>query len=169
MPYRQYRKAHYGPSEEENLRVVFQYSGLLEADPFSGGYKKVIPDRLVDPGRLVTWTPPLRGEYADDSSLIFSVTRKPWHDVSKTKKKVAKKKIVTWMPDILGSKVKHEESKDKITDVITTFTQISNSDEVGENIARKEIQFEQDDNLSSLVKPVHVNNLHCCLHTTITR
>ena len=40
-----------------DLRVVFQYNGLLEADPADGGYKKVLPGRLVDPGKLVTWTP----------------------------------------------------------------------------------------------------------------
>ena len=34
---------------DSNLRVVFQYKGLLEADPTSGSYKKVIPNRLVDP------------------------------------------------------------------------------------------------------------------------
>ena len=35
--------------KDSNLRVVFQYKGLLEADPTSGSYKKVIPNRLVDP------------------------------------------------------------------------------------------------------------------------
>ena len=55
---------------------MFQYKGLLEADPTSGAYKKVIPNRLVDPidagryqngiqdkqvgsGKLVTWRPSL--------------------------------------------------------------------------------------------------------------
>lgn len=62
--------------KDPNLRVVFQYKGLLEADPTSGSYKKVIPNRLVDPieaggyqnvipgrqvssGKLVTWRPSL--------------------------------------------------------------------------------------------------------------
>ena len=35
--------------KDSNLRVVFQYKGLLEADPTSGSYKKVIPNRLVNP------------------------------------------------------------------------------------------------------------------------
>ena len=61
-----------------DLRVVFQYNGLLEADPADGGYKKVLPGRLVDPGKLVTWTPavystPARG---NSESLLKLLPKK---------------------------------------------------------------------------------------------
>lgn len=37
----------------DDLRVVFTYSGLLQADPGAGGYRKVLPGRLVDPAKMV--------------------------------------------------------------------------------------------------------------------
>ena len=78
-------------SPDEDLRVVFTYSGLLQADPGAGGYRKVLPGRLVDPAKIVTWTPELatRSLASTQTNIIKYRTVQP-----------KKQGLVTWTPKI---------------------------------------------------------------------
>ena len=181
--FRHHRNAHFSPTPTDpNLRIVFQYQGLLEVDPNSGAYKKVLPDRLIDPGKLVTWTPNLVSTEKSLKKTTNNFINR--FDTTKRQKQSSGTKLVTWKPSIVENinvddsntavedlKIIQKSDKgvkaNKIYDIFEkqsdnggeeivtpAFTQIANNEI--DNVARKVLHFEMVDENKESLKPKHV-------------
>ena len=179
--YRHHRNAHFSPTPTDpNLRIVFQYQGLLEVDPNSGAYKKVLPDRLIDPGKLVTWTP----NFVSTEKSLKKTTNNFINRYDAKEKQSLGTKLVTWKPSIVENnnvddsaivvgdrKIIQKSDKgvkaNKIYDIFEkqsdnggeeivtpAFTQIADNEI--DNVARKVLHFEMVDENKKSLKPKHV-------------